>query len=156
MKTSDHAQCRLDNTRAMIRRQTTPGTLVIALIAIMVFGPKLWDVVRGHPWLETSLLVAELSTGDVIIEDITTTSGLADGVRANVVESEAGEILCAYNHYNTWVGERKRNWKVEAFASCPMPDQPFRVCSRFHVESEHGLRGTFGPFCSAFYHPPQG
>lgn len=149
------ASPRMINTRAMLRRQSTPGAIVLIVMALIVFGPKLLDVYRGHPWIESKLIVVELTNGRLVVEDTTYTTGSASGVRANTVESDVGEILCAYNHYNTWLGERKRNWTMEAFSACAVPKQPFRVCSRFHVESDHGRRGSFGPYCSQIYGPQE-
>lgn len=145
---------RMSNIRAMLRRQTAPGSLVLLLLALYLVTPRFVDYLRGDPWINSSMGIFINSNGEYMIEESVYTPSASVGVRANVIETEDGSILCAGDHHNTWRGERKRNWTLPAFAACNMtPIVGFRVCSKFNVESVSGRRAEFGPFCSSFIYP---
>ena len=141
------------NLAATYRRHTTPGSLLMLFFAVYILGPGLWDTVRGEPWIENQLTVVQNSTGAVVVEDLTRTRGPAHGVRANTVEDSRGEVHCSSEHHNTWLGERKRFWRIEAFARCSPPLEAFKVCSRFSVASDNGRQRYYGPFCSGLTRP---
>lgn len=140
----------LANLKATVRRQSTPGTLLLILCGAMLFGPRAWDTVVGEPWINNNLSVAINSGGTTVIEDIIQTKDVVYGVRANTVENVDGEVVCSTEHYNTWQGERRRFWHVPAFVSCAVQPENFRVCSRFTISSPSGRTRAFGPFCSPY------
>lgn len=141
----------LTNLNATVKRHTTPGSLVILLCAGFVFGPKTLDYLIGEPWIESELTIVHASSGEKLVEDVVRTNAPIAGLRANVIENEAGDILCSTEHHNTWHGERKRIWHMSAFTACPAPTGvTYRVCSRFAVESGSGRKASYGPFCSAY------
>lgn len=147
---------RMSNVRAMIHRQTTPASLVLLLMALYILVPPTWDWVRGEPRIGNKLTLFVNSYNEVMVEDVVTTPSSSHGVRANVIEDEAGNILCSVSHQNTWRGERKKNWTLPAFAGCNITVMvPFRACSKWNVESNAGSRRDFGPFCSELIYPPQ-
>lgn len=140
---------RCTHLAATFRRHTTGGSLLVLFMSAWVLGPGLWDTVRGEPWIENHLTVVQNSNGAVLVEDITRTKGPAHGVRANTIQAADGSVLCSTEHHNTWIGERKRFWRIEAFARCSPPPEVYRVCSHFAVSSDSGRHRYYGPFCSA-------
>lgn len=146
----------MSNVRAMIQRQTTPASLILLLMALYVLVPPTWDWVRGEPRIVNKLAIFVNSTNQMMIEDVVATPSNAYGVRANAIEDKDGSILCSVSHQNMWRGERKKNWTLPAFAGCNFtPTVPFRVCSKWNVESNAGSRRDFGPFCSEYIFPPE-
>ncbi len=143
----------LTNLRGAVQRHSTPGSLVILVCAMIVFGPRIWDTIRGEPWIDNQLTVMQGSTGAILVEDLTLTRGTARGVRINTIEDEGGAILCSAEHHNSWLGERKRMWRIQAFVRCSPPIDIYRVCSRFSVASDSGRQRYFGPFCSGVTKP---
>lgn len=141
------------NLQATVKRQSTPGSLLVIAIALIAFGPRLWDTVIGEPWIDNSLAVVETSVGRIVVEDTTVTNESVSGLRANTVESEDGTVLCSTEHHNTWHGERKRFWQIAAFTNCAPPTESYRVCSRFAISSDSGRQRQFGPFCSGLTQP---
>lgn len=140
----------LSNLRATVRRQSTPGSLVLLVCAALVFAPRAYDYIIGEPWIDNSLMIVENSTHEMIIEDVTLTKEPVHGLRVNTVEDEAGGILCSTEHHNSWHGERKRFWRLGAFTGCALPKESYRVCSRFSISSGSGRTRLFGPFCSSY------
>lgn len=146
----------MSNVRAMIERQTTPASLILLLMALYVLVPPAWDWVRGEPRVANKLSLFVNSQNEIMVEDVVTTPSDAHGVRANILEDTDGSIICSASHQNTWRGERKKNWTLPAFAGCNFtPMVPFRVCSKWGVESNAGSRRDFGPFCSEFIFPTE-
>lgn len=142
------------HVKAMLQRQFAPGALILLLIAAASFTPRLLDVIRGEPWIGNELAISLNSSNLYIVEDFTYSPGAISGVRSNIVEDESGSIICSHSEVSTWIGERKKFWHLPAFAGCyATPIVPFKVCSKFTVESESGRRRDFGPFCSAPIYP---
>lgn len=144
---------RLPNLTATLRRQLTPGSVVLLACAAIIFGPRAIDTIRGEPWINNEVTVVINSLGELVIEDVTFTNETVRGLRTNVVESEDGSIRCSTEHHNSWTGERKRFWSFTAFSSCLPPATPYRLCSRFSITSKSGRFRQFGPFCSALTVP---
>lgn len=138
---------------AAIRRHTTAGSLLLLMFSGIVFGPRLWDTIRGEPWIDNRLAIIQNSNGDIVVEDLTVTRGAVHGLRANTIESEDSSVLCSTQHHNTWLGERNRFWRIAAFTGCHPPPDPYRICSRFVVTSDSGRQRYFGPFCSGLTKP---
>lgn len=143
----------LTHLKQTYRRHSTPGSLLILAMVVVMFGPRLYDTIRGEPWINNQLTIVENSTGNVVVEDLTFTKEAVNGVRVNTVEGEDSEIICSTEHHNTWHGERKRFWQLEAFTGCPQPTVMYRVCSRFSISSSSGLTRQFGAFCSGLTKP---
>lgn len=143
----------LANLKATYRRQSTPGSLILIVCAAVVFGPRVWDTVRGEPWIENQLVVAQNSGGGVVVEDVTKTASNVHGLRFTSAEAEDGTVICSTEHSDVWLGENKRFWRLTAFIGCDQPREPYRVCSRFSVRSESDRRRGFGPFCSPLTKP---
>lgn len=146
----------LSNLKAAYKRQNTPGTHLVLIMAAIAFGPRAYDTIIGEPWISDSLAIVQNSTGAIVVEDITHTNEAVSGVRVNTVESESDEIICSTEHHNTWHGERKRFWQIDAFTGCAQPKEMYRVCSRFAVSSNSGRSRQFGPFCSGLTKPSNG
>lgn len=140
----------LSNLRSTLRRQSSPGSLVILVCAALVFAPRAWDHITGEPWIDNSLSVYESGSGAVVVEDLIHTREAVYGLRVNTVEGENSEVLCSIEHHNSWHGERKRFWRIEAFSGCEPQQTSYRVCSRFSVQSGSGRTQGFGPFCSPY------
>lgn len=140
----------LSNLKATVKRQSTPGSLLLILCAALLFGPRAWDTVVGEPWVDNNLSVIINSGGDTVVEDYIFTKDVVHGSRANTVENTDGEVVCSTEHYNTWQGERRRFWHLPAFVSCAERPANFRVCSRFTISSPSGRTRAFGPFCSPY------
>lgn len=143
----------LSNLRATARRHSTPGSLVILLCAVLVFGPRLWDAIRGEPWIDNHLTVVQNSGGGVVVEDVTVTNAPVQGLRFTSAETVDGTVLCSTEQTDIWLGEAKRFWRLPAFTGCDQPQEPYRVCSRFSIRSESDRRRSFGPFCSPLTKP---
>lgn len=143
----------LANLRATARRHSTPGSFVILLCAALVFGPRAWDTIRGEPWIDNRLVVAQNSNGGIVIEDVTRTNAPVHGLRFTSAETQDGTVICSSEHSDVWLGETKRFWRLRAFAGCDQPREPYRVCSRFSVRSENDRRRSYGPFCSPLTGP---
>lgn len=139
--------------RAMVRRQTGAGPILMALLCVILVGPEAIDWARGKPWLNSTIAIVTTSTGEQIIEDVVIALGETRGERDNYVETEDGRIVCVSSHLHTWQGEKKKNWSFPAFVNCTPPNAPYRVCSNFSVKSPSGLRRDFGPFCSPIFYP---
>lgn len=135
---------------AAMRRHTSPGTLLLLLFFILLFGPRTMDALRGVPRIDNELTLVQGSLGEVLVRDRTISAGSAFGVRAVTIEKDDGSVVCATEHHNTWAGERNRYWRFSAFTACPAPELPFRVCSYFSVRSDSGRARGLGPFCSAY------
>lgn len=146
---------KLEHVRAAAERHTSPGSLVLLLLTLIVFGPRTWDAVRGEPNIENRLAVVQNSAGETLIHDLTLTNQPVSGLRANIIEDSSGAVLCSQEHHNTWHGERNRFWQFSAFTGCPEPKVDYRVCSTFAVHSESGRQRFLGPFCSALSAPPE-
>lgn len=131
-----------------VRRHSTPGSLLLLLFAFIVFGPKTIDALRGEPNLENHLAIITNSAGEQIVQDMTRARSPVYGVRAIVIEADDGSVICSTEHHNTWQGERNRLWRISALTSCNTPDQPYRICSHFSVQSDSGRQRFLGPFCS--------
>ena len=144
---------RCTHLSAAIHRHTTPGALLLLMFAALIFGPTLWDTMRGEPWIENRLAVVQNSTGAIVVEDLIVTRGAVHGLRVNTVEMEDGSVFCSIEHHNTWEGERNRFWRTEAFTGCALPQSPYRICARFSVASDSGRQQYFGPFCSGITKP---
>ena len=140
----------MSNLRATIKRQSTPGSLVLLICTALVFGPRAWDYLIGEPWIDNQLMIVENSSHEMIVEDISYTKEPVHGIRVNTVEDQEGGILCSTEHHNSWHGERKRFWRLGAFTGCGTPTETYRVCSRFSVSSGSGRTRLFGPFCSSY------
>lgn len=141
----------LANLQDAMRRQTTPGSVALLLCAAIVFGPKVYDVIIGEPWIDNVLTVVENSSGQVVIEDLTLTRDTVYGLRANVIEDRNGGVVCSTEHHNSWSGERKRFWQYAAFTGCSNPPtESYRACSLFSIASDSGRQRRFGPFCSGY------
>ncbi|MBI1620033.1 hypothetical protein [Aquamicrobium zhengzhouense] len=140
----------MSNLRATVRRQSTPGSLVLLICTALVFGPRVWDYIIGEPWIDNQLMIVENSSHEIIVEDLTYTKEPVHGLRVNTVEADDGDILCSTEHHNSWHGERKRFWRLGAFTGCAPQQESFRVCSRFSVSSGSGRTRLFGPFCSPY------
>ncbi|SCX88099.1 hypothetical protein [Paracoccus tibetensis] len=138
---------------AAIQRHTTAGSLLLLMFSVIIFGPRLWDTIRGEPWIENKLAIVQNSSGAIVVEDAILTRGAVHGLRANTVEAEDGSVLCSTEHHNTWLGERNRFWRIQAFTGCPPPSDPYRICSRFVIASDSGRQRYFGPFCSGLAKP---
>lgn len=143
----------LPNLRATVRRQSTPGSILLIICAAAVFGPRLYDQVRGEPWIDNQLVVAQNSGGGIVIEDQTRTKAAVHGLRFTSAEAEDGTVICSTEHSDVWLGENKRFWRLSAFIGCEQPAEPYRVCSRFSIRSESDRRRGFGPFCSPLTKP---
>lgn len=139
-----------------LRRQFSPGSLLLLLFAAIVFGPQSFDWARGEPTIANHLAVVTNSQGVVLVQDVTQTRRPVSGVRANTIEREDGAVVCSTEHHNTWRGERNRFWDIRAFTSCAAPAYPFKVCSNFAVQSDSGRQRYLGPFCSSLTDPPGG
>lgn len=136
-----------------LRRHGSPGSLLLIVLALIIFSPRIWDTVRGEPALTNVLTIVTKSDGQVVVQDLTQTRSPVHGVRAAVIEAEDGSVICSTEHHNTWTGERNRFWRISAFTGCPVPDRPYRICSGFAVESASGRQRYLGPFCSPFAVP---
>lgn len=130
-----------------LKRHGVAG-LWATIFAAMVFGPRIYDTIRGEPWINNELAVIQNSSGQIIVEDIVTTRNHVAGVRANTVELDSGEVICSTEHHNAWLGQRNRFWSFGAFSGCTPPNEPYKVCSRFSITSGAGLSRFYGPFCS--------
>lgn len=144
---------RCSNLADTFRRHTTGGSLLVLFMAAWALGPGLWDTIRGEPWIDNNLTVAQNSAGALVVEDITQTKGPAHGVRVNTIQAADRSVICSTEHHNTWNGERKRFWRIEAFSNCPTPSEPFAVCSHFSISSQSGRHRYYGPFCSTPFFP---
>lgn len=144
----------LSNLRATARRHWTPGTFVILVIAAIAFGPRIWDTIRGEPWIDNQLMLAQNSGGALIVEDVTRSNAPVHGMRFTSAESADGTVICSADHSAIWHGEAKRFWRLNAFIGCETPSEAFKICSRFSVRSESGRRRSYGPFCSPLSQPP--
>ena len=138
----------LVHIKAMIKRQTSAGTLAILFLFIILFGGRVFDFVRGEPWIGNELVIVLNSQGQTTVEDIITTRNIVRGYREVYAETLDGTTICRTHHSNTWYGEKKQFWRVAAFMGCKAPEEPFRICSVFSVRSESGREKSFGPFCS--------
>lgn len=143
----------LVNLRAAIRRQTSPGSLALLVMAMVLFAPRTWDFIRGEPWINNQLSVIEKTDGRLIVEDKIQTHDEVQGLRANTVETKDSSVICARDHRNSWQRQRNRFWRFEAFAGCTKPSEPFRVCSFYTLSSNSGRLNRFGPFCSEYMTP---
>ncbi|MCZ0963903.1 peptidoglycan-binding domain-containing protein [Paracoccus benzoatiresistens] len=38
-----------------------------------------------------------------------------------IAEKEDGAVYCSTEHHNSWIGERKQFWRIEAFVRCTPP-----------------------------------
>lgn len=140
---------RLASVEAMARRQFTPGSMILLLIAFWVFAPRVWDTIIGEPWISSEMRVVINSASGATVEDLTLTSARVYGSRTVYVEDASGEVLCSTEHFNTWMGERKRFWRFKAFTDCEVPNEVFRICSGFSLTSEvSGRHRRLGPFCT--------
>lgn len=146
---------RFTHVSEALHRHSSPGSLLLILFAVILFGPRTWDAVRGEPSIENQLAVVVTSSGDVLIQDVTMTNQPVSGLRANMIEAEDGAVICSTEHHNTWSGARNRYWAFTAFTSCQPPAQPFRICSTFAVEASSGRAKFIGPFCSPLSTPPE-
>lgn len=144
----------LSNLRATIQRQTQPGSVAILFIALIAFGPSMWDWIRGEPWIDNQLMLAQNSGGSLVVEDVTRSNAPVHGMRYTSAETESGTVLCSSDHSAIWQGEAKRFWHLSAFIGCEMPSEAFKICSRFSIRSESGRRRSYGPFCSPLSTPP--
>lgn len=148
------AEDKFPHVKAMLQRQSAPGAIVLLIMALTFFGPRVLDYIRGEPRIANDLMITLSSNQEYVVEDIVSTPGVTTGLRANVVEDASGGIICASSHINNWLGDRKRIWRLSAFANCyATPIVPFRVCSKYTVESDSGRRRDFGPFCSPMVYP---
>lgn len=138
----------LPNLRDTVRRQSTPASLLLIVCAAIVFGPRIWDTLRGEPWIDNQLVVVQNSGGGIVVEDQTKTTSPVHGLRFTSAEAEDGTVICSTEHSDIWLGENKRFWRLSAFIGCVQPREPYRVCSRFSIRSESDRRRSFGPFCS--------
>lgn len=143
----------LRHVKDMVKRQSTPGSAAIILMAVLLFGPKSIDMIRGEPWIDNRLLITQTSQGITVIEDTTITQNIVNGLRVVTAESPDGTVVCRANHINTWLGEKKQFWRVEAFIGCPQPKEAYRICSFFVARSESGRERSYGPFCSSLTLP---
>lgn len=143
----------LPNLRETWRRQSTPGSLVLIVIAAVIFGPRMWDAMRGEPWIDNALVVIQNSNGGIAVEDQTRTLSNVHGLRFTSAETVDGTVICSTEHSDTWMGEAKRFWRLSAFIGCEQPAEPYRVCSRFSIRSDSDRRRVFGPFCSPITRP---
>lgn len=148
------AETKFPHVRAMLQRQLAPGAFVLLVMSAVSFVPVFIDYLRGEPRVSNTLTAFVNSSQIFIVEDVVITPGVVTGLRANLVEDIDGNIMCASSHVNNWIGEKKQMWTLPAFAACNLtPIVPFRVCSRFNVESNSGRRREFGPFCSPLFYP---
>lgn len=137
-----------------MRRQFSPGSLLLLLFAGIVFGPQSYDWIQGEPALTNHLAVVTTSQGAVLVQDVTQTRRPVYGLRANTIEREDGAVVCSTEHHNSWRGERNRLWEFRAFTSCAAPAYSFKICSNFAVQSDSGRQRYLGPFCSSLTDPP--
>lgn len=139
----------LPNLKAAAIRHTRPGSIALMAFALLLFGPRIWDTVRGEPWIDSRLAVIETSTGNVIVEEHIRTNQPVHGRRYSSAEAEDGTVICSEDVSATWIGTTARFWRIDGFAGC-LPQEPFRVCSSFALYSDSGRNRHLGPFCSPF------
>ena len=139
--------------RATVKRQLTPGSLALMLLAAITFAPRLIDTIKDEPWIANELIVARNSDGIPLVEDRITTNAPVFGQRATFAVSEQGTVICGTGHTNAWRGESKQFWRLSAFIGCPQPSEPYRVCSAFSLTSGSGRHRTFDPVCSPLTQP---
>lgn len=145
----------LDNLRKAIHRHSTAGTKSILFLALILFGPRAYDYIRGEPWVTGTLAVVKASDGRYLIEDTVTTNNPVYGDRQVTLETSSGTILCSSKWSGSWDATTRRNWELSALAgvSCKAPEQKFKVCSAFSVYSQSGRHRSFGPICSEVMNP---
>ena len=130
------------------------GALAILLLQDPVLS--LWDThLRDRPWVAASLVLVEGPDGRVRVDDTVTARWPVSGTRRDFVEV-SGLRTCDDERHDSWprAGGDRRLWSFEAFTGgCEVPGLPFRVCTKFVVESAREVAGAFGPFCSDEFDP---
>lgn len=140
--------------RSMVNRQTTAGSLGIVCIALLMFGPRTYDYIRGEPWIDNQISVLRSTDNAVVVEDTIITNTAVYGDRQVVVEDKDGETLCSSRWAGAWNETSRRMWLLPAFVGgCQVPESPFRVCSEFSVYSGSGRHSFYNAFCSQVYDP---
>lgn len=102
---------------------------------------------RHRPWIEAHDRAFVSPTGHWVITSLTQAARRVVGSRTTTVflSSAPDEIVCMSERRDSWEGERLKHWTVEGFLNytCPVPDQPFFVCSEFAVSLDSGASATF-------------
>lgn len=144
----------LPNLQRTMERWNAPSTWLILAMGIGFFGPAFYDSqVVEKPWVSTTLEIVDNATFGIIIKDNITTTTDVVGERLMWVEDESGTRVCHHSRHDGWNATDLRIWSIEAFfeGECVRPTVPFRVCSRFVVETDFGSHGRFGPYCSNYF-----
>lgn len=145
----------LTNIQSCIKRHAVAGPGLLILAALL-FGPRLFDMVRGEPWIQGTLSVFQSSDGRYLVEDSVTTNHPVYGDRQITLETGDGTVLCSSRWSGAWEATTKRNWSLTALAgaNCDLqPVEPFRVCSTFSLTSGSGRARSFAPYCSKLTNP---
>ena len=132
---------------------------VVGALGVMVLtdpAMRLWDkAVRDVPWVSSTLQVsAAAEPFGAVVNDQTVAEWPVGGTRRVWIEDTSGRRICNTERHDSWEGSSGSTWTVQAFTGgCPVPAQPFRVCTKFIVETSRGVPGAFGPYCSELFDP---
>lgn len=121
---------------------------------------------RQRPWIQSHDRAFVSPTGHWVIASTTTAAQRVAGSRtiAIFLDGAPDEIVCMSERRDSWEGERLKHWTVDGFVNytCPIPSQPFFVCSEFSVSLESGASATFlhnsdgSKFCTDVIDPAKG
>lgn len=139
----------MHNLKGTVRRHSNPGALMLLVLSLIVFGPRVWDGIRGEPWISNELSLFQTSTGEFLVEDIIKTNNPVYGDRQITIEAADGTTLCSSRWAGAWNATSRRNWSIPALAGgCSAPNEPFLICSSFSVYSNSGRHRLYSSFCS--------
>lgn len=132
---------------------------VLALLVLTDPVLRFWDgTLRQIPWISSKIAIRPAAPPfGAVVSDTTSASWPVTGIRRVWVEDEHGQRICNTQRHDSWQGETGSTWTFVAFTGgCQIPDHPFRVCSKFLVETPRTVPGVFGPFCSDLFKPEAG
>jgi hypothetical protein len=148
------------DTPARDAARTLTAGVIVAILILILLDPalRLYDrYVLKQPWatVEIELLPnGRAPEGPPDIFFTVEASRQLSGLVLSWVETPGGASLCrreaaAFGD----AGEFERRWAWSAWfgPDCPAPDEPFRVCLRYVVETTAAAREVEGPFCSDEY-----
>lgn len=120
--------------------------------------------IREVPWIEAKTRAFISPSGKWAIESYTSAPQRVTGTRTLIqytVSRVEPDISCMVDRSDSWIGEKMKPWTVEGFMGydCPIPKEPFFICSEFNVKLESGASGSFAvgrdgkPFCTNLIDP---
>ncbi len=139
--------------------------IIVALWAgILGLDPilKFYDEnLRPQPWLTAEIEIQPTPDGRPRIMYAVEARVDVRGEWKAWLTSDGGFRLCdggtgRGTYSDSSEGPRSWAWADWLGRDCAVPNIPFRACVFYDVQTPHGARGHFGPFCSPLFDPRKG